>query len=402
MGFVAALAAVAALARFGSEAYVGERLGSASFHVVAQLAALIGGLAAALAATVALAAVIELRRIRSRVGRDADFCAGDASARALWENGPVGAFCWEDSGEVTEANAEFLRMTGYGRDDLAAGRIDWRAATRLRSPAEISVETEFARKDGARVWLRLRFVTLDERGARGVAFAQDAAEAQELRRQAEWLRGLELRAVGFAHDINQPLTAAAAYLQAARRQATLGGGARSEDQLAAMDRAGAQLYRAARLVRDWRELFALESRTPTEIVLHALIREAWETMRGDLGETVSAELRLRAERDLVIGDRAQIEQEVTDLLRAAAQAAIASSHRELIVVTSARGGEIVVEIGAPGAASIAPCRDPRAAAEPARSRALVEADGARFSSQNADGGGSAFRLALPLADRACG
>ncbi|WP_198033171.1 PAS domain-containing protein [Methylosinus sp. PW1] len=367
-----------------------------------QFSALIGGLAAAMAVAAALAALALLGRLRSRSESNADFNAGDACARVLWENGPVGAFCWEEGGEVTEANDEFLRMTGYERADLAAGRIDWRAATRLLSPAENSVETEFVRKDGARARLRIRFVALDERRGRGVGFAQDAAEAQELRRQAERLRRLELRAIGFAHDINQPLTAAAAYLQAARRRATLGGGAQSEEQLAAMDRAGAQLYRAARLVGDWRELFTHESCAPTEIALHPLIREAWETMRGDLGDRVSAELRLRAERDLVIGDRAQIEEEVSDLLRAAAQAAIAASRRELIIVTSARDGEIAIEISDAGAASIAPCGDPRAAAEPARSGALVEADGARFSSQKAHGGGSAFRLALPLADTACG
>ncbi|TDX66833.1 PAS domain-containing protein [Methylosinus sp. sav-2] len=397
-GFGVALAAVALLTCFGSQASVGEQVGSASFDTAAQFSALIGGLAAAMAVAAALAALALLGRLRFRSERNADFYAGDACARMLWENGPVGAFCWEEGGQVTEANDEFLRMTGYERDDLGAGRIDWRAATRLRSPVENSVETEFMRKDGARARLRLRFVALDERGGRGVGFAQDAAEAQELRRQAERLRGLELRAVGFAHDINQPLTAAAAYLQVARRRATLGGGAQSEEQLAAMDRAGAQLYRAARLVGDWRELFTHESCASTEIALHPLIREAWETLRGDLGETVSAELRLCAERDLVIGDRAQIEEEVSDLLRAAAQAAIATSHRELIVVTSTRGGEIAIEISDAGAASIAPCRDPRAAAEPARSRALVEADGVRFSSQKEDGGSSAFRLSLPLAD----
>ncbi|WP_400770094.1 hypothetical protein [Methylosinus sporium] len=393
-----ALAAITALALFGSADWVGEQVGAASFEFAAQFTALLGDFAAALAVAAALAALALLGRFGFRSGKEADCCAGDACARALWANGPVGAFCWEGGGEVTEANDEFLRVTGYGRDDLVAGRIDWRVATRLRAPAETSVETDFVRKDGARARLRLRFVALDAEGARGVAFALDAAEAQELRRQSERLRRLELRAVGFAHEINQPLTAAAAYLQAARRRATLGGGARPEEQLAAMDRAGAQLYRAARLIGDWRELFAHEARGPTEIALHPLIREAWETLRLDLGETVHADLCLRAERDLVIGDRTQIEEEVIDLLRAAAEAAIASSHRELIVVTSERDGKIAIEIRDRSAAAIAPRTDPRAAAEPATSGALVEADGARFSSQKEDGGGSAFRLALPLAD----
>ncbi|MBG0809367.1 hypothetical protein IY145_08245 [Methylosinus sp. H3A] len=328
------------------------------------------------------------------------FAGGEACLRALWEGGLVGAFRWSSCGVVTDANDEFLRMIGYGREDLRAGRIDWRKATRLQSPAESGagfVETEFTRKDGRRARLRLLFVGLDERDARGVAFAQDLGEAQELHRNAERLRTLESQAVGFAHEINQPLTAATAYLQAARRQATLGGGSRSDDQLAAMDRAGAQLCRAARLVGEWRELFAHDEQKPEEIALHELIRDAWETVRRDAGEAVHAELRLRAERDLVFGDRSQIEQLVIDFLRSAAEAASASRRPRLIVATSTSGGEIAVEIRDAGVAALASPVTRRS--EP---RAIVEAPCGRVWSEASDAGGAAFKLALPLAAEACG
>jgi len=296
IGFGAALAAVGALARVALEAPFGEQASSATFYVAAQFAALVGGLAAVVSAALAsgllaqiffpsfdadawaglaiglalallTAAVVDALRARPRDDtRPNRFADDEACLRALWEGGLVGAFCWNIRGEVTDANEEFLRMIGYGRDDLAAGRIDWRMATRLRSLTESDagfVETEFARKDGARARLRLCFVARDEQCAQGVAFALDLSEAQELRRRAERLETLERQAVGFAHEINQPLTAATAYLQAARRQAALGGGPRSEEQLAAMDRAGAQLYRAARLVGEWREIFAHDEQRPT-------------------------------------------------------------------------------------------------------------------------------------------
>ncbi|TRL23890.1 PAS domain S-box protein [Methylosinus sporium] len=397
IGFGATLAAIVALARFALEATIGTQVASASFCVAMQFAALVGGLAAVGSAALAsgllaqiffealdasalaglaiafvlailTAVIVDALRLRSRGDARADRCA-DEALRALWESGPIGAFCWGVGGEVTEANDEFLRMTGYGRDDLTAGRIDWRKATRLRSPAASATETEFARRDGASVRMRLRFVALDEGRARGVAFAQDVAETQELRRRAERSGALAREAVGFAHDVNQPLTAAAAYLQAARRRATLGGGAGSEEQLAAMDRAGAQLHRAARLVAEWRELCAREAQA--SIALHAAICDAWERVRLDCGDSVRAELRLLAERDLVIGDPLQIERALVDLMRAAVAAALAAPHSGLIIATSASGGEIAVEIHFVGALST-------------------------------ETGGAAFELTLPLIAEPCG
>ncbi len=243
VGFGATLAAFGALARFGLEASFGEQFSSASFYVAAQFAALVGGLAAVVSAALAsgllarfffepfdaaawvglavglalavlTAVVIDALRARPRDETLADRFASDAAClRALWEGGLVGAFRWSSCVAVTDANDEFLRMVGYGRDDLAAGRIDWREAARLRSPGASGagfVETEFARKDGGRTRLRLLFVPLDERCARGVAFAQGLDDAPEPCRHAERLRALEREAVGFAHDINQPLTAATA------------------------------------------------------------------------------------------------------------------------------------------------------------------------------------------------
>jgi PAS domain S-box-containing protein len=49
--------------------------------------------------------------------------------RRVAESGIVGVFYWTVDGRITEANDAFLDLLGYTRDDLAAGRIDWRAMT---------------------------------------------------------------------------------------------------------------------------------------------------------------------------------------------------------------------------------------------------------------------------------
>ncbi|WP_159728854.1 hypothetical protein [Methylosinus sp. Ce-a6] len=449
--FGAALGALGALTHIGLEAPLGEQLSWAAFYAAAQFAALLGGVSAVAAAfasgllahfffasfnapnwasfAVSLGpalltamVVAGLSGARPREPTRSEGSKEEAWLRALREGGLVGAFRWDARGGVTDADDEFLRMVGYGRDDLDAGRIDWRKSIHLGAPDDRLtldrlcasgdarfVEAQFIRKDGGRSRLRLRFVARDEACAQGFAYALDLGAAQEPPRPyADRSTSIERWAVGLAHEINQPLTAATAYLQAARRHATLGGCGRAEALLGAMDRAGAQLNRAARLVGEWRDALAHgEEPQPRRLALHELIGDAWKTVSRRAETSVHAELRLRAERDLVCGDRSQIENVLVDLLRRAAEAASASSRPGLIVVTSSSGDEIAVDIRTAGAVSADPPAasrlgdgGPDEGADPTFSRAIVEAHHGRFSSRTH--GGAAFELSLPLAAEVCG
>jgi len=448
--FGAALGAFGALAHIGLETPLGEPLSWAAFYAAAQLAALVGGVSAVIAAFVSgllahlflapfdaadraslavslgpallTAMVAGLSGARPREATRSEGSKEEAWLRALREGGLVGAFRWDARGGVTDADDEFLRMVGYGRDDLDAGRIDWRKSIRLGAPDDRLmldrlcasgdarfVEAQFTRKDGGRSRLRLRFVALDEACAQGFAYALDLGAAQEPPRPyADRSTSIERWAVGLAHEINQPLTAATAYLQAARRHATLGGCGRPDALLGAMDRAGAQLNRAARLVGEWRDALAHgDEPQPRRLALHELICDAWTTVSRRAETSVHAELRLWAERDLVCGDRSQIENALVDLLRRAAEAASVSSRPGLIVVTSSSGDEIAVDIRTVGAVAADPLAAPRSGdgepdegADPTFSRAIVEAHHGRFSSRKH--GGAAFELSLPLAAEVCG
>lgn len=444
-----ALGALGALARICLEAPFGEQLSWAVFSATAQLAALFGGFSAVVSAAFAsgmlahfflapfgvvhwaslavgllpalsMATVADFAGPRLR-GKTRGERSEEAWLRALREGGLLGAFRWDAQGGVTDADDEFLRIVGYGRDDLNAGRIDWRKSIRLAAANEgvtidqlcksgdaRFVEALFARKDGGRSRLRLRFVALDETGAHGFAHALDLGEAQEPRLFADRPKAIERWAVGLAHEINQPLTAATAYLQAARRHAALGGG-RVDALLGAMDRASAQLSRAARLVGEWRDALAHgEEPPPRRLALHDLIRKAWETVGRGAQTPPSGELRLQAERDLVCGDRSQIELALTELLRRVVAAAHAAGRPGLIVVTSSNAEEITVDIRAAGAVAAEPPASRSFdrgsdGGELAFSRAIFEAHRGRLSSRTTEaGGGAAFELALPLADEPCG
>ena len=143
-----------------------------------------------------------------------------------------------------------------------------------------------------------------------------------------------------AHEINQPLTAAANYLSAARR---LVGG--NPAALAALDKTEAQLVRAGRIVGRLREFMARgEPETVTQS-LHEVIRGARELAAPALKQAnVDLNLRLEAAQDLVLADRVEIEQALVSLIGNAIKAVGGSADRRVTIATSLANGAIQTDI----------------------------------------------------------
>lgn len=94
----------------------------------------------------------DLREREARIGR-------------LVDSNIIGILFWDAEGDVSYANDAFLNMTGYTRQELVSGAIDWREMTpaeyrahdaqrvdELRSTGQAEPrEKEFLRKDGSRV-----------------------------------------------------------------------------------------------------------------------------------------------------------------------------------------------------------------------------------------------------------
>ncbi|MGO8744943.1 MAG: CheR family methyltransferase [Thermoguttaceae bacterium] len=114
--------------------------------------------------------------------------------RRLFESDLIGILFAEGE-TVTDANDVFLKMVGYTREDLAAGRVNWRAMTPPehrelddRALEELSargsstpVEKEYIRKDGSRVPISIGAARLEQSPLRWVCFVFDITE----RRRAE-------------------------------------------------------------------------------------------------------------------------------------------------------------------------------------------------------------------------
>ena len=122
----------------------------------------------------------------------------EAKIRRLVEANIIGVFVGDFDGRILEANDAFLRILGYDREDLAAGRINWKDLTprdwrdrdtlwieeHKRTGVRLPIEKEYLRKDGTRVPVLLGSATFEEGGNQSVAFVLDLTESKHAERTA--------------------------------------------------------------------------------------------------------------------------------------------------------------------------------------------------------------------------
>lgn len=114
----------------------------------------------------------------------------EARFRRVFESDMVGVIFWDRNGNITEANRVFLKMVGYTREDLIAGRVKWKEMTppeyahldekALREMDEtgacVPFEKEYIRSDGRRFPVLLGASYLEGTRDRGVCFVLDVSE----------------------------------------------------------------------------------------------------------------------------------------------------------------------------------------------------------------------------------
>jgi signal transduction histidine kinase len=172
----------------------------------------------------------------------------------------------------------------------------------------------------------------------GVLVSEQQRTQVELRLNQEALsRALRVGTMGefaaaLAHEINQPLTAAANYARLVKSAGTPAAAADASDRLLA------QVERVAEVVRRLRDFIRLGRSETAVIAVPRLVREAVAYCHTELGRHGVA-LHLRLERDLpaVKVDALQIEQVIVNLVRNAAEAlADAGRHDGRVTVEAER------------------------------------------------------------------
>ncbi|WP_127086746.1 PAS domain S-box protein, partial [Dulcicalothrix desertica] len=121
--------------------------------------------------------------------------------RGIFESDLIGILFWNLEGQITDANNAFIKMTGYNREDLQAGKIYYSHITpkeyhqldaekfQLLSKGEsyVPFEKEYICKDGKHLPIIIGCAFLPGFTDRGVAFILDISEQKQLRQEKEIL-----------------------------------------------------------------------------------------------------------------------------------------------------------------------------------------------------------------------
>ena len=132
--------------------------------------------------------------------RDCNDCEPGA-VELLAKSNVIGIVLAEAGGTITVANDEFLRIVGYAREDLEAGRLNWmcltapesmeacrKAATSIdASGSATAFEKEYVRKDGSRVTVLVGVAALPGPQGRAAAFIVDLTERKRVEEERDRL-----------------------------------------------------------------------------------------------------------------------------------------------------------------------------------------------------------------------
>lgn len=273
------------------------------------------------------------------------------------------------------------------------------------------------RKDGSTFPMELAVGEMVQNGRHlFTGFIRDLTERQEtLRRmqdlQAELIHMSRLTAMGemastLAHELNQPLTAIASYLNACRclldEPSSVSAGTLRE----AMERATDQALRAGQIIRRLRHFVARRESERHVEKLSTLIEEASALALVGARETgVRVSFAFDPRISFVLVDKIQIQQVILNLIRNAIEAMQETERRGLTISTAKEDGMVAIRVTDTGP-GIAPeisshLFQPFVTSKPhgmgiglSISRTIVEAHGGKLTAESNPEGGAIFRLTV--------
>ena len=363
----------------------------------------------------------------------------EARIRRLVDSNIIGIFVWDFDGRIIDANGAFLRIVGYGRDDIVSGRLRWRDLTPAewrdaddRCLAELEAtrttqpyEKEYFLKSGSRVPVLVGAATFGGRQDQGVAFVVDLTERkraeEEIREserrysevQMELVHANRVATMGqlsasIAHEINQPVAAAVNNASAALRW--LGKEPPDLEQARqALNRIFANGNRVGEVIGRMRALFKKAPLRKEETDINGAILEVIALTRGEVVKNgISVQSHLVEGLPLIQGDRVQLQQVILNLIINAVEglSSVSEASRELVITTGKGepdGVLVVVRDSGPGLSSLDLERIFEAFYTTKSGglgglsicRSIIEAHGGRLWATAAQPQGATFQFTLP-------
>lgn len=249
----------------------------------------------------------------------------EARYRSVFEHAPHG-MCRSSNHRFTSVNPALVSMLGYeSEQDLmsidiarnlfsAQGAFEQAFADVLRTGSIKDFETEWRRKDGRTIMVRLS-VRLLSTPQDGIwiheCIVEDITEQRRLEaqfRQAQKMEAVGRLAGGIAHDFNNLLTAILGYAELLRDQLPDEGAGRD---LSEIQRAGT---RAADLTRQLLAFSRKQVMKPIVCDLNEVVDRACGMLRRVIGEDVRLSANLSATPVWINADPGQIEQVLMNLV----------------------------------------------------------------------------------------
>ena len=243
---------------------------------------------------------------------------------------------------------------------------------------------------------------------------ESAARLEEI--QGELARLARLNELGemastLAHELNQPLSAIANYVQGCSRLLRDMDDALAARMREALEETARQSLRAGQIIRHLREFVTRGETEKAPEDIRKLVEEAGAlALVGSRERGVRSVFEFGPGADMVMVDRVQIQQVLTNLMRNAMEAMRDSDRRELVVRTAPDGdGQVVVEVSdtGPGISEeiVAQLFKPFVTTKPGGmgvglsiSKRIVEAHRGEISVSRNQNGGATFRFTLPAID----
>lgn len=304
------------------------------------------------------------------------------------------------------------------------GYIDHYLGTGEKRIIGIGRLTSARRRDGSVFPIELSVGEVHDQGRRlFTGFIRDLTERQQAERrvadlQAELAHASRVTAMGtlasaLAHELNQPLTAIANYLEAGRDMIDAGGPLDRELLREAMEESANQALRAGEIIRSLREFIRRGETMRQPEPLRGLLAEgAALAFIGTDSRGIDMDIHVDRRVDEVLVNRVQLQQVIINLIKNAVEA-MANSPARILRLSAAPGEKGRVEVTV---ADSGPGLDPdmsRTLFTPFTTtkasgmgvglsicQTIIEGHGGRIWAEPSPWGGAAFHFTLDAADGA--
>jgi two-component system, LuxR family, sensor kinase FixL len=385
--------------------------------------------------------VVSLRRSEGQArGNAALLHSRDAHLQSILDTVPDATVVIDSDGRMVSFNTAAVRQFGYTPDEAVGRNVSMLMPTPYREQHDgylarymttgerriIGIDRVVVglRKDGSTFPMKLA-VGETKSGDKlyFTGFIRDLTEREESAAQlqearTELARLARLNELGemastLAHELNQPLSAIANYVQGCSRLLDKVDEEHAVRMRGALDETARQALRAGDIIRHLREFVTRGDTEKTAEDIKGLVEEAGAlALVGSRERGVKSMFEFGPENTVVMADRVQIQQVLINLIRNAMEAMRDSELRELRVRTR-RGahGAVEVEVSDTGTGipeEVAPqLFQPFVTSKPngmgiglSISKRIIESHGGSISvSGNADGGAT-FLFSLPAIEEA--